>query len=171
MGLTPNSVRSTLIECLTLTRDALERLIAQPIAQEPVYSRSRRALRRINNEYLPCARLPSMTLEQAASIVRWLMGIWSNLPVSDHHSMETGCDQAANEIPLLRFFVSATACAKGVTLAQRLQLVPTEYPFEEPLGLLVEDQTYDPVPMPVIGTMAARFVDGGEWTPAPFVDE
>jgi hypothetical protein len=83
-----------LIESLCRTRDALERLIAklqrkakQPdglsVTEETHLRRSRRALRRINNEYLPWARLEAVPSTQLSSITLWLIGIWSQLPLDD----------------------------------------------------------------------------------------
>jgi hypothetical protein len=83
-----------LIESLCRTRDALERLIAElqrkaklpgglSVTDEAHLRRSRRALRRINKEYLPWARLEVVPQEQLSRISLWLIGIWSQLPLDD----------------------------------------------------------------------------------------
>jgi hypothetical protein len=51
------------------------------VSEEQQYRRSKRALRKINNEHLPWARSPAFTQQQAAAIAYWLIGIWSSLPL------------------------------------------------------------------------------------------
>jgi hypothetical protein len=86
-----------LIDALVRTREALERLVAQldaqksspaglTVADEQVYRRSKRAVRKINSEHLPWARSPALTADRAAAVSFWLIGIWSSLPLDDSES-------------------------------------------------------------------------------------
>ena len=79
-----------LVSALESTRSALEVLIAQllripqlsrSVTEEQHLRRARRALRAINNRFLPLVRQSRISSAQAAEVVYKISGYWADLPL------------------------------------------------------------------------------------------
>jgi hypothetical protein len=84
-------VEQKLVSALEFTRSGLEVLIAQllripqlsrSVTEEQHLRRARRALRTINNRFLPLVRQSRISSAQAAEVVYKLSGYWADLPLN-----------------------------------------------------------------------------------------